>query len=77
MTLNDTLAYGALSYIVVVSTIWLAIRKWRPGLIGLGKDFNDQRIDSVKLRPCPKCNKGRTENIHQEEDEFSSSSRCI
>lgn len=61
MTLNDILAYVALGYIVAVCAIWLAIRKWKPGLIGLGKDFNDQRIDSVKLMPCPKCNKGRLE----------------
>jgi hypothetical protein len=61
MILNDILAYVALGYIVAASAIWLAIRKWKPGLIGLGKDFNDQRIDNVKLRPCPKCNKGRLE----------------
>jgi hypothetical protein len=61
MTLNDILACVALGYIVLASSILLAIRKWRPGLIGLGEDLNDQRIDSVRLRLCPTCNKGRLE----------------
>ena len=61
MSLDKILTYVAIGYIVIVSAIWLAIRRWKPGLIGLGKDFNDQRIDSVQLRPCPKCNKGRLE----------------
>ena len=40
---------------------WLLIRKLRPHWIGLGRDFNDQKIDGVKYHKCPRCESGRLE----------------
>ncbi len=50
-----------IAWIIAVPLAWLAIRCFRPQWIGLGQDFNDQRIDNVRYHRCPKCSAGRME----------------
>lgn len=51
----------ALCWIAIVVVIWLLIRRYRPEILGIGKNFNDQRIDGVRHRTCPGCNEGLLE----------------
>lgn len=50
-------------WIIVVVIMWLVVRRFKPQWIGLGKDFNDQKIDNVRYQyhKCPKCDTGRME----------------
>lgn len=50
-----------IAWIITIPIIWLIVRRFRPEWVGLGEDFNDQKIDNVKYHSCPKCNKGRME----------------
>ncbi|WP_028582198.1 LIM domain-containing protein [Desulfogranum japonicum] len=61
----------AIAWVVIVALSWLIVRKIRPGLLGLGVDFNDQRIDGVKLRKCTKCNKGRLKPVFSKGQKFT------
>ena len=47
-----------LIWIVFVIAVWVYVRKHRPEWIGLGDDFNKQKIDGVRYGICPKCSKG-------------------
>ena len=49
------------SWIIIFCTAWLLVRKFRPQWIGLGDDFNEQKIDGVKYKSCPKCETGKLE----------------
>ena len=51
--------YFAIFWVIFCASIWLIIRKKRPEWIGLGSDFNKQKIDGVKYDPCQKCGVGR------------------
>jgi hypothetical protein len=50
-----------LFWIIIVATAYLYIRKHRPEWVGLGKEFNKQKIDGVRYAPCPKCSCGSME----------------
>lgn len=50
-----------LSWIVVVVIAWLFIRRYKPEWIGLGEDFNKQKIDGVRYSVCPECSQGTLE----------------
>jgi hypothetical protein len=50
-----------LSWILIVVTVWIYIRKHRPEWIGLGDDFNKQQIDGVRYSICPECSQGTLE----------------
>ena len=50
-----------LAWIVIFVSIYLYIRKHKPEWIGLGEDFNKQKIDGVKYDICPKCSQGTLE----------------
>jgi len=52
-----------LLWVVFCTAVWLIIRKKRPEWIGLGNDFNKQKINGVKYEPCSKCGVGRLEPI--------------
>jgi len=45
-------------WIIFVVAIWILIRRKKPGLLGLGRNPNKQRLDSVKFSVCPNCNHG-------------------
>jgi hypothetical protein len=45
-------------WIIFVVVIWIFIRRKKPGLLGLGRKPNKQRLDSVKFASCPNCNHG-------------------
>ena len=57
------LAYFPLAWVALGTAAWLIIRRKRPEWIGLGSDFNKQKIDGVKYEPCPECKDGRLEPI--------------
>lgn len=57
------LTYIMFGWIIIVVTVWIIVRKKRSDLLGLGEDFNSQRIDGVRYDPCPKCNGGLLEPI--------------
>jgi hypothetical protein len=48
-------------WIVIVVTAYLLIRSHRPEWVGLGKDFNKQKIDGVRYLVCPMCTGGTLE----------------
>jgi hypothetical protein len=52
-----------IAWMIVVVIMWLVVRRFKPQWIGLGKDFNDQKIDDVRYHyhKCPNCNTGRME----------------
>jgi hypothetical protein len=50
-----------LSWIIIVGTAYLYIRKRKPEWVGLGEDFNKQKVDGVRYNLCPKCNRGNLE----------------
>lgn len=50
-----------IAWIIIVPIAWLTIRRFKPHWIGLGADFNKQRIDGVKYHECPDCESGRME----------------
>ncbi len=59
--MSNAILILVVSWIIIFCTGWLVIRKFRPHCIGLGQDFNDQKIDGVKYKSCPKCETGRLE----------------
>jgi hypothetical protein len=59
--LNIIILIFILAWIIAVPTVWLIIRRYRPQWIGLGEDFNEQKIDNVKYHKCPECSTGRME----------------
>jgi len=48
-------------WIIIVLIIWRYLRRKKPGLIGLGKNPNKQRLDGVKYSECPECSDGYLE----------------
>lgn len=48
-------------WIFVVLGVWYYIRRKKPGLIGLDKYLNKQRLDGVKFSSCPECKVGYLE----------------
>lgn len=48
-------------WIIIVLIIWRYVRVKKPGLIGLGKNPNKQKLDRVKYNPCPNCKDGYLE----------------
>ena len=50
-----------LSWIIFVVVGYLYIRCHRPEWIGLGDDFNKQKIDGVRYAICPSCSQGNME----------------
>lgn len=57
----NNLEYFALVWVIFCAAVWLIIRKKRPEWIGLGTDFNRQKIDGVRYNVCPKCSQGTLE----------------
>ena len=53
-------------WVIFVPFAWIAMRRFKPHWIGLGSDFNDQRIDNVKYHKCPKCEAGRMEPRYEQ-----------
>ena len=47
-----------IAWIIIVVTAYLLIRKHKPEWIGLGKDFNKQKVDGVRYKVCPECAQG-------------------
>ena len=54
----DKFYFVTIFWIILFLAIWIFIRKRHPELIGLDKNRNKQKIDSVKLKSCPNCKKG-------------------
>ncbi|MCP3890570.1 MAG: hypothetical protein GY702_17115 [Desulfobulbaceae bacterium] len=52
-----------LIWIIIILILWYYIRTRKPGLIGLGKDPNRQKLDGAKFSQCPECNEGFLEPI--------------
>jgi hypothetical protein len=57
------LGYFPLLWVAFCTAAWLIIRRKRPEWIGLGTDFNKQKIDGVRYESCPKCTDGRLQPI--------------
>ena len=61
LSMGKIITFLFLAWILFVCISWLLIRKFRPHWIGLGQDFNQQKIDSVKYHNCPRCESGTLE----------------
>ena len=48
-------------WIIIVLIIWRYVKRKKPGLIGLDKNLNKQKLDGVKFSKCPECNGGYLE----------------
>ena len=56
--MSNSILILIISWIIIFCSAWLIVRKFRPHWIGLGQDFNAQKIDGVKYKNCPKCQTG-------------------
>jgi hypothetical protein len=48
-------------WIIIVLIVWRYVRRKKPGLIGLDKNLNKQKLDGVKFSKCPECGNGYLE----------------